>query len=107
MTVGILMEDGEVITDPTWFGEDDVMRSSHGHGTNRVSGKLIELKPSILAMQAAINKMAVDLAAVTAIPVKLLIEEERCEDYSWLYLSQCAHCLGHVADWESEPKRGE
>jgi len=25
-------------------------------------------------------------------------------DYSWLAPSECAHCLGHVPDWD-EPKR--
>ena len=29
---------------------------------------------------------------------------ERC-DYSWLWPSECAHCLGHVPDWEEPKKR--
>lgn len=32
--------------------------------------------------------------------------EERC-DFSDLLKDQCAHCKGHVADWELEPKRPE
>lgn len=31
------------------------------------------------------------------------VNPERC-DYSWLFTSQCAHCLGHEPDWETKTK---
>jgi hypothetical protein len=29
----------------------------------------------------------------------------RCEDYSWLYEDQCAHCLGHELPEGIEPEK--
>lgn len=45
---------------------------------------------------AAFARLVEELAIVE-------VEDERC-DFSWLYVSQCGHCLGHVADWE-EPRK--
>lgn len=82
MPLAIKMPDGSTIADGDWHGIDDVMRASHGHGVNRMSGVLV-------AVDDNLNEFT-----------------ERC-DYSWLWPNQCAHCLGHVPDWETEPKRGE
>jgi len=39
----------------------------------------------------------------TPIPIAAVfpvIDLERCEDYSWLYMRECAHCLGHKSEDE-------
>lgn len=58
--------------------------------------------PSLLELQDAINRTAATLAqlgmAIGGTPI-----EDRC-DYSDLFVSQCAHCLGHVPDWEEKKK---
>lgn len=92
MTLAILTETGEVITDPEWHTMSDVMRGAHGMNIRRVTGQLIELGAAASAAAESLNTF-----------VMLPIGEERCE-YSWLFESQCAHCLGHVADWEEVRK---
>jgi hypothetical protein len=31
------------------------------------------------------------------------MDDEACE-HTWLKKSQCAHCLGHVGDWEEKER---
>lgn len=78
MPLAIELPDGSLIADGDWNRMDDVMRASHGHGVNVMPGRLIQVDEN-------------------------LQRYERC-DYSWLYENECAHCQGHVADWEITPK---
>ena len=110
MPLAIETEDGSIIADGDWHRMDDVMRAAHGHGRNRVRGTLIEVDDNLqkvgvalIAMQDKINKTVVSMLAMTEAMGTTPPIEERCW-YSELFPSQCAHCLGHVPDWEDAPK---
>jgi hypothetical protein len=66
---------------------------------------VIDMSPLTSAFKRIGEKAAETAAAVQRFIDSLppIPPEVRC-DYSWLWESQCAHCLGHVADWE-EPRR--
>lgn len=59
---------------------------SFTEAATRAADSVAKFMASLDAVDAAIHKA----------------QYERC-DYSWLYVSQCGHCLGHVADWEETP----
>lgn len=44
----IRLDDGRLITDPTWHSVADVMRGAHGQGVTRVVGKLVRLDPPLM-----------------------------------------------------------
>lgn len=39
----IRLDDGSLVTDPTWHCPADVMRSAHGHGITRMPGELVRV----------------------------------------------------------------
>lgn len=62
----------------------------------------VKFLPSLIELQDAINRTTDSLrflgAAIGGTPI-----EERCE-FSDLFVTQCAHCMGHEPDWETKPK---
>ena len=102
MPLAIEMPDGSLIADGDWERMDDVMRAAHGHGVNRMPGKLVEVDAQFRVLQDAIIETTRAMENF-AMRVKHVPEEGRCE-FSDLFWSQCAHCLGHEPDWETKPK---
>ena len=60
---------------------------------------------SLNAAHAAFVNMTRAMSGIAEVMLRFHIPvvEERC-DYSWLFTTQCAHCLGHTADWEVSRK---
>jgi hypothetical protein len=102
MPLAIELDDGSIIADGDWHRMDDVMRASHGHGVNRMPGKLIEVNENLQKLRDAVIETTGKMEEF-AEAMRIAEIEDRC-DYSDLFPSQCAHCQGHVADWEITPK---
>lgn len=45
VTLAIRLPGGRLITDPEWHCVADVMRGTHGQGSTRVVGELVEVAP--------------------------------------------------------------
>ena len=58
--------------------------------------------PSLLDLQEKINRTTETLRVLGMVIGGIPIED-RC-DFSDLFVTQCAHCLGHEPDWETKPK---
>lgn len=66
-------------------------------GTINITAAMKDMQDSINRAHRNMLTMAVAMGVITPL-------EERC-DYSWLWPSECAHCLGHEPDWEEPKKR--